>query len=260
MSARVEIFADVNFSRSSGPLESDYPSLRGFWNDRISSIKVYSGTWEFYEHINFGGRSFRVGPGHYNMTNGWNDSISSFRQVKQDAPAGPSGGGMAQEILNAHNRYRSAVGLPPLIWWDKLATDAQQWANHHAQNGLYGQHSHADGQGENLWYGPSGRFSFTQMVDLWGEEKRYFVKGGHFPNVSTTGNWKDVGRYTQIVWRNTTHVGGAALWRRWLLPAGLPLLAPGQCPRPDTLLARLSILLNPCESAPLPRLCGVRPS
>ncbi|MCM0589492.1 MAG: CAP domain-containing protein [Gloeotrichia echinulata DEX184] len=116
---------------------------------------------------------------------------------------------MAQEILNAHNRYRSEVGLPPLVWSNELAAQAQQWANYLSQNELF-QHSKTNGQGENLWMGTSRRFSFTQMVDSWGQEKQYFVYGT-FPNVSSTRNWADVGHYTQIVWRNTTQVGCAGV-------------------------------------------------
>lgn len=56
--------------------------------------------------------------------------------------------------------------------------------------------------------GTTQRFSYSQMVDSWGNEKKDFVRG-NFPNVSSTGNWTDVGHYTQVVWRNTTEVGCA---------------------------------------------------
>jgi hypothetical protein len=46
------------------------------------------------------------------------------------------------------------------------------------------------------------------MVGGWGSEKRFFVRGA-FPNNSRTGNWFDVGHYTQIVWPTTTRVGCA---------------------------------------------------
>jgi hypothetical protein len=108
---------------------------------------------------------------------------------------------MAQEILNAHNRYRAEVGVPPLAWSPTLASHAQQWAN----QGRF-QHSSGTGEGENLWMGTSRRFSPTQMVGSWGDEKRSFVRGT-FPNVSSTGNWANVGHYTQVIWRNTTQVG-----------------------------------------------------
>ena len=204
----IEIFEDAQFSgAASGALDQDFSYVGDVWNDKISSIKVYSGTWEFFEHRDFQGRSFRLTPGAYSwVTNAWNDMISSFKQVGHDTP--PSGGGMAQEILNAHNAYRSQVGVPPLEWSDMLASHAQEWANHLSANGLFEHSRERDGEGENIWKGTSRAFSFTQMVQSFGNEKQHFI-GGTFPNVSRTGNWADVGHYTQMVWRDTTHVGAA---------------------------------------------------
>ena len=111
---------------------------------------------------------------------------------------------MVQEILAAHNRYRAEMGVPPLKWSNSLANNAQQWANRLAATGRF-QHS---GSGENLWWGTAGHFSFTDMVASWGNEKQYYLPGRKFPNVSRTGKWQDVGHYTQVIWRNTTKVGG----------------------------------------------------
>ena len=113
---------------------------------------------------------------------------------------------MSQETLDAHNRYRAEVGIPPLQWSDDLANQAYGWAYQLASTGSF-EHSNTQGQGENLWMGPTS-FSYTQMVDDWGSERQYFA-GGVFPDVSTTGNWLDVGHYTQLVWRDTSLVGCA---------------------------------------------------
>jgi len=111
------------------------------------------------------------------------------------------------EILNAHNRYRTELNIPPLKWSPELAKHAKVWADRLAgERRMY--HSSGTGEGENLWMGTSGYYSLTQMVDGWGGEKRYY-KDGTFPGVSTSGNWADVGHYTQIIWRNTTEVGCA---------------------------------------------------
>ncbi|MBD1871420.1 SCP-like extracellular [Oculatella sp. FACHB-28] len=116
---------------------------------------------------------------------------------------------MPEEILEAHNKYRAEVNVAPLTWSDTLASNAQEWANHLASlGGNTLQHSPNSGEGENLWLGTSGAFTYTQMVDMWGEEKQYFVDGT-FPDVSSTGNWFDVGHYTQMVWGDTTEVGCA---------------------------------------------------
>ncbi|HEX3369625.1 MAG TPA: CAP domain-containing protein [Candidatus Cybelea sp.] len=113
----------------------------------------------------------------------------------------------SQEILAAHNRYRKAAGVPPLQWSEHLAHSAQAWANTLTED-LQFAHSHVQGQGENLWMGTAGAFTLTDMIDGWGSEKQSF-RNGTFPDVSATGNWFDVGHYTQMVWRDTTKVGCA---------------------------------------------------
>jgi Cysteine-rich secretory protein family len=115
---------------------------------------------------------------------------------------------MADEILAAHNQYRREVGVPDLVWSDELAQDAQGWSDHLAAQGTLEHSQERNGAGENLWMGSSGRYSWTAMVQGWGEEKQYF-RMGNFPDVSTTGNWVDVGHYTQLVWRDTREVGCA---------------------------------------------------
>ncbi|MDF5711941.1 MAG: CAP family protein [Nostoc sp. S4] len=105
-------------------------------------------------------------------------------------------------ILAEHNKYRAEVGVPPLQWSENLAASAQKWANHLAATGTF-EHS---GAGENLASGTAGAYSVTQLIDLWGHEKKNF-KNGIFPDVSTTGHWENVGHYTQVVWRKTREVG-----------------------------------------------------
>ena len=114
-----------------------------------------------------------------------------------------------QQILDAHNRYRKDVGASPLTWSDTLARDAQTWAKHlAAMGGNTLMHDDRDDEGENLWLGTAGAFSINAMVDSWGAEKKQF-RQGVFPDVSKTGNWSDVGHYTQIIWGATTQVGCA---------------------------------------------------
>ncbi|WP_297086863.1 CAP family protein [Thermoleptolyngbya sp. C42_A2020_037] len=133
---------------------------------------------------------------------------SRWREVSQRR-ADRSDEAFVDTMLASHNRYRTELNLPPLRWSDQLAQNAQGWADElAARGGRRLEHSQGTGEGENLWMGTSGYFSYDDMVTGWGDEKRYF-RLGTFPNVSTTGNWADVGHYTQIIWRNTTHVGCA---------------------------------------------------
>jgi Cysteine-rich secretory protein family len=124
---------------------------------------------------------------------------ASSRQIAQNT--------MTEAILSAHNQYRAEVDVPPLAWSDALASDAQEWADYLASlGGEELQHAENTGQGENLWMGTAGFFSYTEMVKSWGDEQQNFMDG-KFPDVSSTGNWSDVGHYTQMVWRKTTEVG-----------------------------------------------------
>ncbi len=203
----VEIFTDANFSgTTSGSIDQDSPYVGDVWNDEISSIKIYSGTWEFFEDANYQGKSFRLTPGEYSwVTNTWNDMISSFKQVGQGTPSSGGGGSMAEEFLNAHNSYRSQVGVPPLTWSDTLAIQAQEWANHLSSNRLF-QHSGVSGQGENIWKGTSGHYSFMQMIQSFGNEKKFYNR-----DVINQSNYKTFGHYTQMVWKDTTQVGCAVV-------------------------------------------------
>ncbi len=106
------------------------------------------------------------------------------------------------ELIAAHNTYRTSLGLPPLRWSGVLADEAQNWAEHLAQIGTL-QHS---GPGQNLAWATAGSVSLPQLVNLWGSERRYF-QNGNFPDISSTGNWADVGHYSQIVWATTNMVG-----------------------------------------------------
>ncbi len=56
--------------------------------------------------------------------------------------------------------------------------------------------------------GSRGAYLPAQMVGNWASEKVSF-RPGVFPAVSRTGNWADVGHYSQIVWPATTQVGCA---------------------------------------------------
>ncbi len=131
---------------------------------------------------------------------------SAFAQERQNAAA--QADRFASELLQAHNVERSEFGVRPLSWSPQLADEARGWANQLARRGVM-QHASLDqrkGRGENLWMGTAGYFSLSAMIGYFAEEKRHF-RPGTFPNVSRTGNWADVGHYTQMVWAKTREVG-----------------------------------------------------
>jgi uncharacterized protein YkwD len=118
----------------------------------------------------------------------------------------------ATRLLAAHNRERDTAGLPLLKWDDRLMASSRGWAEHLQRIGtLVHYESHPkdpDPEGENLWAGTRGYYSPEAMVGLWIAEKKHF-KPGLFPRNSKTGRVDDVGHYTQVMWRSTTHVGCA---------------------------------------------------
>ena len=132
--------------------------------------------------------------------------------VAASAPAAPplAQSNFPARIVAAHNAQRAAAGMPPLAWDPSLAEGAAVYAQQMAASGLF---AHSDrskrrGTGENLWMGSRGAFSFEAMVGGWTAEKRYFVPG-IFPNNSRSGDWADVGHYTQMIWPATQRIGCA---------------------------------------------------
>ncbi|HWH17152.1 MAG TPA: CAP domain-containing protein, partial [Allosphingosinicella sp.] len=133
--------------------------------------------------------------------------------VREEWPAGAPPqtlGNLPERLLAIHNRERARVGVPPLVWDARLAAAAAAYGPRLAALGRL-EHSpqqSRQGQGENLWMGTRGAYSPEEMAGGWAAERRYF-RAGVFPNVSSSGNWSDVGHYTQMVWRGTTSVGCA---------------------------------------------------
>lgn len=124
------------------------------------------------------------------------------------APA--SANEVAARLLAVHNAERARWNVPPLTWDPALAAAADRWASEMARTGSWGHSPKPTrpGQGENLWMGTRGAFNVEGMAAGWLSERRWF-RPGVFPAVSSSGNWSDVGHYTQIVTRNSTRVGCA---------------------------------------------------
>lgn len=112
--------------------------------------------------------------------------------------------------LATHNDARAEFGTAPLKWSPELTLEARQWAQQLARENTI-RHSPQDTRGrtgENLWMGTSGFFHPSRMIGYFVDEQQFF-RAGRFPDVSRTGNWSDVGHYTQIVWADTREVGCA---------------------------------------------------
>ncbi|MCC5615875.1 peptidase inhibitor family I36 protein [Nostoc sp. CHAB 5836] len=77
----LKVYEDINFRGDSWETADSYDYVGRRWNDRISSIKIFEGTWTFYADANRTGFSRTLGPGNYSWVENVgisNDSISSF--------------------------------------------------------------------------------------------------------------------------------------------------------------------------------------
>ena len=69
--------------------------------------------------------------------------------------------------LQAHNEKRALHGAPALVWDNKLAQDAKNWADHLASTGRL-VHAKNIAEGENLYSGSSGFVkSCSNAVKSW---------------------------------------------------------------------------------------------
>src|SRR5687768_17984491 len=77
-----------------------------------------------------------------------------------------------RRLLAAHNRERSAAGIPVLAWDRELAAEAASWGRALAASGEF-EHDpdtgEDDPQGENLWAGTRGAYAPEEMRS---EERR----------------------------------------------------------------------------------------
>ena len=112
-------------------------------------------------------------------------------------------------LLKAHNTVRAGVGAPELVWSDKLALYAQEWAEHLASTRRRMEHRPHSGKwkqehGENLFMGTAGYYGVSDAVAAWEREKSAYR--GEAIDMS---NFYSYGHYTQLIWRNTRSIGCA---------------------------------------------------
>lgn len=178
-------------------------------------LQCNNGTWRMPS----GSCSVATPPTTTNPTNPTNPTTPSTTPSTTTSTSGlqPS------EIVAAHNKWRSLVGVAGLTYSTTLAASAQAWVDQlKAKNNCNMQHSGTAGVGENLYWGTWTPTS-ADVVDMWASEKTYY---DYTTNTCAAG--EICGHYTQVVWKNTTSVGcgvavcptGGQVWICQYSPAG----------------------------------------
>lgn len=108
---------------------------------------------------------------------------------------------MASEMLAAHNAVRATVGVAPLAWSDRLAAQAQDWADALLARKQFAHRANST-CGENLFEITGAPASSEQVVGTWAGESRDY----DYRSNRCRGR---CGHYTQIVWRDTKEAGCA---------------------------------------------------
>jgi pathogenesis-related protein 1 len=108
---------------------------------------------------------------------------------------------LASAMLAAHNTVRVRVGVAPLVWSNRLAGSAQDWAATLLAHKQF-FHRPNSAHGENLFEIEGAISSPKQVVDTWAAESRNY---DHSSN-----KCRGVcGHYTQVIWGDTKEVGCA---------------------------------------------------
>lgn len=183
----VTLYNDDNFGGRSVTLRGATPDLVAFgFNDRTSSVIVRSGTWELCENAGFQGHCITLQRGEYRRLQGFNDAVSSVREVGERRDerddrdgrdghgdrgdrgdrAGPGGYGRQEDImLFGQARFG---GRPVGLRGDARTLDAYDFNDQAGSvivnEGRWELCEHADFRGKCIILGP-GRYEFLNDMN-----------------------------------------------------------------------------------------------
>lgn len=81
----IVIYENIDFGGANERTNLNWYYVGDYWNDKISSIVIPSGVWQFFQNKNYEGPSWVLGPGYYRWVesaNIPNDIISSFKCIQ----------------------------------------------------------------------------------------------------------------------------------------------------------------------------------
>ncbi|EGX88927.1 secretion pathway protein Sls2/Rcy1, putative [Cordyceps militaris CM01] len=125
-------------------------------------------------------------------------AILALATAASASPVSVEGSDFKKQTLDAHNWYRHQHSAAPLVWDDKLASNAESWASQCSSDP---RHQPDNDHGENIAWGTVGGPDYL-WVNLWGKERMDY-------NFSSPGFTSGTGHFTQLVWKGTKRVGCA---------------------------------------------------
>ncbi|MCC5465559.1 beta/gamma crystallin-related protein [Pelosinus baikalensis] len=81
----ITIYEHIDYGGANARTNLNWYYVGGFWNDKISSMVISSGVWQFFQHAHYQGAYWVLGPGYYRWVeaaNIPNDIISSFKCIQ----------------------------------------------------------------------------------------------------------------------------------------------------------------------------------
>jgi uncharacterized protein YkwD len=112
--------------------------------------------------------------------------------------------GWIAETLKVHNDLRMLHSAPPLQWSIECAEEAQKAADFSTRfDGV--QHTHNKDYGQNIFKGKPGYYGAEDAIKSWYDELTH--PGYKWTPETDMDGMSGCGHFTQVVWKETTHVG-----------------------------------------------------
>ncbi|WWC73561.1 uncharacterized protein I206_107533 [Kwoniella pini CBS 10737] len=172
------------------PTSSDFPSITTGFSQ--STAGGYSSSQITTEE---NGQQVQTSSWHSSWANTWsNPGVTSTSQENPVATSAPDNDD-AKTFIDCHNQYRNQYGAGNVSWGDELASYASQHAS------ICASMTHTNGPyGENLAAGTEGFLNIISSIDMWMDEASSYDASN--PTYS---------HFTQVVWKETTSIGCAAI-------------------------------------------------